>query len=104
MKRRPGTLAFAVIAMVLGACGGSSRTPAPTGSLAARAELRVLIEDLFGADGFVYGVHDDRGHPMDTVKIIQVEETGEFAGVYHSWLEDPGVFEVHLATSADLLT
>lgn len=63
-----------------------------------------MIEDVAGSTAYRYGAADDRGHTLDTIKIIQVEETGTFAAVYHSWREDPGIFEVHLATSTDLLT
>ena len=41
---------------------------------------------------------------MDTAKVIAVPETGGFAAIYHSWRDDSGVFDVHLATSTDLLT
>jgi hypothetical protein len=82
---------------------GATTSPPPTDSAATRTELAALIEDVAGADGRVYGAHDDRGHTLDTIKIIAIEETGEFAGVYHSWRDDPGVFDIHLATSSDLL-
>jgi hypothetical protein len=48
-------------------------------------------------------VKDDQGNVMDTVKIIPVPETGGFAGVYHSYRDDTGSFNVHLATSNDLM-
>lgn len=91
--------------MVGAGCGiGPATAPAPTESAEARAELRAIVEDVARADGRVYQARDDAGHPMDTAKIIAIEETGEFAAVYHSWRDGPGVFEVHLATSDDLLT
>ena len=37
----------------------------------ARAELRSIVENVSGATGKRYAVHDDAGHVMDTVKIIQ---------------------------------
>ncbi|MEW5991819.1 MAG: hypothetical protein AB1736_10820 [Chloroflexota bacterium] len=100
-------LATAVLATAAASVGcglGQTDPPAPTDSAAARAELTAIIEDVAGADGRVYAVHDDRGHPMDTAKIIEIDETGAFGAVYHAWREDPGVFDVHLATSDDLLT
>lgn len=69
----------------------------------ARSELRSCIEDVTRATAHRYGVKDDRGNVMDTVKIIPVLETGGFAGVYHSYRDDTGAFYVHLATTNDLL-
>ena len=104
MRRRLRIGWLGLLAGLFAACGSTTSTPTPTDSRAARDALRALIEDVAGSTAHRYGATDDRGHTMDTVKIIQVEETGEFVGVYHSWRDDPGVFEVHLATSTDLLT
>ena len=69
----------------------------------ARSELRSLIEDVTQATASSYGVMDDRGNVMDTVKILAVPEAGGFVGVYHTWRDDTGAFYVHLATSSDLV-
>ena len=69
----------------------------------ARSELRNCIEDVTRATASRYGVKDDRGNVVDAVKIIPVPEAGGFAGVYHSYRDDPGAFYVHLATSNDLM-
>lgn len=92
------------MAAIVAACSNTTSTPAPTDSAGARDALRAIIEDVAGSTAHRYGATDDSGHTMDTVKIIQVDETGEFAGIYHSWREAPGVFDIHLATSPDLLT
>ena len=42
----------------------------------ARAELRGIVENVAGATAKRYGVKDDAGHVMDTVKIIQVSNGG----------------------------
>ncbi|HSO29535.1 MAG TPA: hypothetical protein VLS28_06500 [Candidatus Sulfomarinibacteraceae bacterium] len=100
-------IAAGFVATIALSAGCSSPAPGASvalGSAAARAELRGYIEDVDGATAFRYGATDDLGQSMDTVKIIQVEETGGFAGVYHTWRDDPGVFEAHLATSTDLLS
>jgi hypothetical protein len=48
-----------------------------------------------------YGTRDDRGVSMDTLKIIE-NAAGGYLGVHHDFTGDH--FEVHLATSTDLLT
>jgi len=80
--------------------------PSDAGSLTvdqARSELRSCIEDVTQATAHRYGTKDNLGNVMDTVKIIPVPETGDFAGVYHSFRDDSGSFHVHLATSNDLM-
>ena len=67
----------------------------------ARAELRSIVENVSGATGKRYAVHDDAGHVMDTVKIIQ-DATGGYLAVSHHLASD-GHFRVNLATSTDLL-
>ncbi|MEU0090837.1 hypothetical protein [Kribbella sp. NPDC006257] len=67
----------------------------------ARAELRGIVENVTGATGKRYGAHDDAGHTMDTVKIIQ-DTTGGYLAVSHHMASD-GHFRVNLATSTDLL-
>jgi len=67
----------------------------------ARAELRSIVENVSGATGKRYAVHDDAGHVMDTVKIIQ-DATGGYLAVSHHLAAD-GHFRVNLATSTDLL-
>lgn len=100
-------VAAGFVATLAASTGCTSPAPGPSdalGAAAAGAELRGYIEDVAGADGRVYGAHDDHGHTMDTAKIIAIPETGGFAAVFHSWRDDPGAFDVHLATSSDLLT
>jgi hypothetical protein len=82
--------------------GGPSDAENPAVDL-ARSELRSCIEDVTRATASRYGVKDDRGNVMDTVKIIPVPEAGGFAGVYNSYRDDSGAFYVHLATSHDLM-
>jgi hypothetical protein len=48
-----------------------------------------------------YGVRDDLGQPLDCLKIQQAGE-GRYVGVSH--IERRGRFDVHLATSADLVS
>jgi len=86
---------------LLTACGRSNEAHPTIDE--ARSELRGNIEDVTQATASRYGVVDDRGHEMDTVKIIAVPESGGFVGLYHSFRQDSGTYAVHLATSRDLL-
>jgi hypothetical protein len=79
--------------MAMASAGGGSASP---GTL----ELLGLLVDLTGPR-CRFGVRDDRGHSMDTLKVIE-SPAGGYLGVYHCATGDG--FEVHLATSADLLT
>lgn len=67
-----------------------------------RAQLRTIVENVTQADGKRYALHDDAGHTMDTVKVIQ-DSTGGYLAVSHFMYTD-GHFRVNLATSSDLLT
>lgn len=89
-----------VAALVTGACG-SSTTERPNID-ETRADLLGYVGDIPGADGYRYDATDDRGHVMDTVKIIQIKPD-EFAAVYHWWSDDLGGFIMSLATSPNLL-
>jgi len=75
---------------------------APAASDAARGEFKALFEKIAGADGHVYGAHDDQGHTMDGAKIIEnPAAAGSFLAVYHAY--DDIAFQVYLAVSIDLL-
>jgi hypothetical protein len=69
----------------------------------ARTELLGYVGDVTKAHGYRYQATDDQGHSMDTVKIIQIAETGEFAAVYHWTNDQTQGFTTSLATSNDLL-
>ncbi len=91
----------------LASCGGAGTSGTSDAKITTldqtRTELRSCIEDVTLATAYQYGVKDDRGNVMDTVKVIPIPETGVFAGVYHSYRDDSGAFYVHLATSNDLM-
>ena len=92
--------------MLLVAACGSTATSGPVDNPTiseVREELLGYVGDIPAATGYRYAVTDDLGHEMDTAKIIQVAETGEFAAVYHWWSEDTSSFSVSLATSTNLL-
>jgi hypothetical protein len=46
-----------------------------------------IVENVSGATGKRYAVHDDAGHVMDTVKIIQ-DATGGYLAVSHHLAAD----------------
>ena len=94
------TTALLVAALVLPSTAASS-SAAGAPSDPARAQLRGIVENVIGATGKRYGVRDDAGHVMDTVKIIQ-DTTGGYLAVSHHMASD-GHFRVNLATSTDLL-
>ncbi|SEO12741.1 RICIN domain-containing protein [Paenibacillus sp. OV219] len=68
-----------------------------------RAELKVLLQNVTGADGVRYNATDSTGNKMDTAKIIaNPSVSGSFIAVYHTY-DTSGVARVNLATSTDLL-
>jgi hypothetical protein len=83
------------VVIILLALGGAAR------------ELRAAVPDLIerlgnvtNATAFRYGARDDRGAPLDCLKILQLGP-GEFIGVYHAQREK--VFHLHVARSTNLL-
>jgi hypothetical protein len=60
-----------------------------------------LISDVTAASAAVYGARDDAGHAMDTVKVV-ADGAGGYLGIYHTGTGHG--FDVHLATSGDLVT
>lgn len=61
---------LACSALLLATVSAPAAAEAPP-SDPARAELRSIVENVSGATGKRYSVHDDAGDVMDTVKIIQ---------------------------------
>lgn len=102
------SFARAVIACVGPAAVGCGESPAdaptepePPTLEQARAELRGYIENVAQATARRYHATDNRGNVMDGVKIIASAAAGGFIGVYHTF--DGAIFNVHLATSTDLM-
>ena len=64
------------------------------------------ITDAAGATAVRYGLRDDRGVSMDTVKVAEHtnQAGGSYLSVYHSRSGRGRPFRVYLATSSDLLT
>lgn len=77
--------------------------PQPLSALdSARLDLRRYIEMVAQAEAHRYGATDNARYTLDCLKIIQSSAVGGFIGVYHTF--DGSKFDVHLATSTDLLT
>jgi hypothetical protein len=66
--------------------------------------LRSIVEEVRDATAYRYQVTDDRGRSMDAADVIWIPEQREFAAVYHTFSHVTGQFEVHLATSPDVLS
>jgi hypothetical protein len=82
--------------------GVSSLVHAQPPSDDARHKLVALIGDVHQADGRQYHSRDHLGNTMDCVKIIKRNNSEEFIGVYHTFIND--VPRVNLAVSDDLIT
>jgi acid phosphatase type 7 len=72
----------------------------PGSASADQAQLESILQDVPGATSYRYGVKDNLGNTMDTLKIIDNRQGG-YLGVYHTLVS--GVFRVKLATSSDLI-
>jgi hypothetical protein len=66
----------------------------------AAVPYRALLEDVTQADSHRYGVRDQLGRSMDTLKVIR-QGARRYLGVYHTL--DGGRFDVHVATSRNLV-
>ncbi len=93
--RAAGLRLATMVAIVLLALGGAAR------------ELRAAVPDLIerlgsvtNATVFRYGARDDRGAPLDCLKILELGP-GDYLGVYHAQREK--VFHLHLARSTNLM-
>jgi len=72
----------------------------PAGAAEAVTPLRTVIEDVPGATAYRYGLKDNLGSSMDTLKVVK-SPLGGYLGVYHTSSGGRGVVKV--ATSFDLL-
>jgi hypothetical protein len=88
-----------VMLLVLGGIAPEVRAAAaePTAAIAGMIER---LSDVTNATAFRYAARDDRGAPLDCLKILQLGP-GDFIGVYHALREK--VFYLHVARSTNLL-
>src|SRR5688572_27136206 len=64
--------------------------------------LVAAVTDAAGATAVRYGLHDDRGVSMDTLKVAEHPDGG-YVGVYHTRSRRGRAFRVLVASSTDLL-
>lgn len=100
--KRGALTALLILATIASGCGATA-SPGRVSGVAARAELRGLIEDVTAATAYRYRTTDDAGRSMDTAKIIWIPEANAFAAVYHTWSDTDSAFHVQIATSVDLM-
>jgi hypothetical protein len=77
---------------------------------AVPADVASLLTDVTRASGAAYALHDDRGHSMDCVRVSRLpppqppnSSAPLFLAVYHTYDVPTATFNVHAATSSDLL-
>ncbi|HEV2776474.1 MAG TPA: sialidase family protein [Solirubrobacteraceae bacterium] len=65
----------------------------------SRETLKRIVENVGRTTAHRYGARDDRGAPLEGLKVVQVGS--QYVGAYHA--PGGGRFNVHLATSRDLI-
>jgi hypothetical protein len=101
IARRLGVTLAVAWALASGATAGTVQAAA-AGEAAARDRLAALIDDVSGATGAVFDVHDSTGLGTDTIKVIPGAEPGTYLAVYHVDLGGQR-FAVRVASSSDLV-
>lgn len=91
-------VASMVMLLVLGGIAQEVRA-AVAEPAAAVADLIERLGDVTNATAFRYGARDDRGAPLDCLKILELGP-GDYLGVYHALREK--VFHLHVARSTNL--
>jgi hypothetical protein len=89
------TLLLAALALAQTASAGPSRQQ----RIASRVSLASIVENVDHTTAHRYGARDDRGAPLEGLKVVQVGD--RYVGVYHA--PGGGRFNVHVATSKDLI-
>jgi len=97
--RRAATAAVLALLTALALAPAAAAGPSKQQRLKARNALTSIVEDLGRTTAHRYGARDDRGAPLEGLKVVQVGE--RYVGVYHA--PGGGRFNVHVATSRDLI-
>ena len=100
MPRRALLLLAPVLAALAAWAVASATGTDDDPSAAARERLVRLLEDVPGAAGAQFGLRDDGGQSLDTLK-VQPRPGGGYLGVHHT--AEGGGHRVDLAVSDDLL-
>jgi hypothetical protein len=96
VKRTLAPLTALLIASVV--AGPALAGPTRAQRAQSRDSLASIVERVDRTTGHRYGAKDNRGAPLEGLKVVQVD--GRNIGVYHS--PGGGRFNVHVATSDDL--
>ena len=96
-----GAAALCMLALLatLGLAEAASAGPSRTQRINSRVSLARIVEDVDHTTAHRYGARDDRGAPLEGLKVVQVGD--RYVGVYHA--PGRGRFNVHVATSTDLI-
>jgi hypothetical protein len=86
---------LAALALAPAASAGPSRQQ----RAASSTSLARMVGNLDRTTAHRYGARDDRGDPLEGLKVVQVGD--RYVGVYHA--PGRGRFNVHVATSTDLI-
>ena len=99
--RRAFTVAFAPLVLIplLLYAPPASAGPSKVQRADARETLKRIIEQVGRTTAHRYGARDDRGAPLEGLKVVQAG--GHYVGAYHA--PGGGRFNVHIATSRDLI-
>ena len=98
VKRTLASLTALLIAPVVAAPALAGPTTAQRTQ--SRDSLASIIERVNRTTAHRYGAQDDRGAPLEGLKVVQVN--GRNIGTYHA--PGGGRFNVHVATSNDLIS
>ena len=99
MARAPVTTTIAALIALLLAAPAFARTTRAQ-RVISRDSLASIVERVDRTTAHRYGAKDDRGAPLEGLKVVQVD--GRNIGIYHA--PGGGRFNVHVATSDDLVT
>jgi len=77
----------------------ASAGPSKVQRAGSRETLKRIVEDVGRTTAHRYGARDDRGAPLEGLKVVQVGS--RYVGAYHA--PGGGRFNVHIATSRDLI-
>ncbi len=80
-------------------CAAAGAAPSRVQRAQAQDVLSTSVENVRDSTGHRYGARDHEGRSLDGLKVVQAG--GRNIGVYHTF--EDGAFNVHLATSKDLL-
>jgi hypothetical protein len=102
MDRAFVTTTLAPLTALLALAVAGPAFAAPTRAQRAQSEdsLASIVEHVDRTSAHRYGAKDDRGAPLEGLKVVQVDDRN--IGIYHA--PGGGRFNVHVATSDDLIS